>query len=209
MAYLGNDMQLPDAARAWPHRQGCARGSCGRTRSGSAPSGLRPVPVRVIFPDGVVLQASFGALEPLSKLRVRCLTHYDPSHDASLQASARFFYGQGRACVWRHTIDASMWMAFAVCAPQELVTACLLPSLAGFHLFTTPPKQVLKDLDASFYKAGLVPRGGGLLWRRAGRWPVLEDGGARPQGGQPFPSGAWNALRPESEACLDILILHS
>ena len=30
-----------------------------------------PIPVRVHFPDGLILQAAFSALDPLSKLHVR------------------------------------------------------------------------------------------------------------------------------------------
>ena len=30
-----------------------------------------PIPVRVHFPDGLIIQAAFSALDPLSKLHVR------------------------------------------------------------------------------------------------------------------------------------------
>ncbi|BDA50940.1 probable tether containing UBX domain for GLUT4 at C-terminar half [Coccomyxa sp. Obi] len=71
---------------------------------------LGPVPIRVHFPDDIILQASFGALEQLSVLR-------------------------------------------------DLIQKCLLPSVNSgkWQLYTTPPKQVIKDFSASFYTASLVP----------------------------------------------------
>ena len=41
---------------------------------------------------------------------------------------------------------------------QVLVSRLLVPELSSsFYLYTTPPRQVLKDMQASFYKAQLVP----------------------------------------------------
>ncbi|GFH09031.1 uncharacterized protein HaLaN_04096 [Haematococcus lacustris] len=45
---------------------------------------------------------------------------------------------------------------------QAAVAQLLLPGTA-FTLFVTPPKQVLKDMTQSFYKAGLVSLGRCLL----------------------------------------------
>jgi len=43
-------------------------------------------------------------------------------------------------------------------ALQALVRQTLLPSMANaFYLYTTPPRQVLKDQDATLYQSGLVP----------------------------------------------------
>eukprot|EP00195_Chlamydomonas_chlamydogama_P004892 CAMPEP_0202902588 /NCGR_PEP_ID=MMETSP1392-20130828/16940_1 /ASSEMBLY_ACC=CAM_ASM_000868 /TAXON_ID=225041 /ORGANISM="Chlamydomonas chlamydogama, Strain SAG 11-48b" /LENGTH=416 /DNA_ID=CAMNT_0049589375 /DNA_START=140 /DNA_END=1390 /DNA_ORIENTATION=- len=70
-----------------------------------------PVPVRVHFPDGVIMQAAYRATEPLS-----CL--------------------------------------------QELVSKVVGPALSkagAFYLYTTPPKQVLRNLEESLFKANLVP----------------------------------------------------
>jgi tether containing UBX domain for GLUT4 len=53
--------------------------------------------------------------------------------------------------------------AFPAAAPlaelRALVARALAPAAAagGFHLFTTPPKAVLRDMSASFYSAGFVP----------------------------------------------------
>lgn len=72
-------------------------------------AGYGPVAIRLHFPDGVILQASFAATEPLSALR-------------------------------------------------QLVARAVVPELAAaFQLFTTPPRTVLKDMDATFHKAQLVP----------------------------------------------------
>lgn len=42
-------------------------------------------------------------------------------------------------------------------ALHRLVQQCAASGLPKWYLYVTPPKQVLKDLDLSFYKAGLVP----------------------------------------------------
>lgn len=46
----------------------------------------------------------------------------------------------------------------AVAALYAFVDSCIAPELEGkFFLYTTPPRQVLKDLDATLYHAQLVP----------------------------------------------------
>lgn len=67
-----------------------------------------PIPVRVHFPDGSIVQADFKALETLASL-------------------------------------------------HKLVQQCMLPNLAQWYLYVTPPKQALKDHNLTFYKAGLLP----------------------------------------------------
>eukprot|EP00798_Chlamydomonas_sp_ICE-L_P005522 gene5522-4155_t len=73
------------------------------------------IPVRIQFPDGVIVQAAFSALETLNSL-------------------------------------------------QELVAKFVIKELGkkaktgyGFYLYTTPPRQPLKELDITFYQADLVP----------------------------------------------------
>lgn len=73
-----------------------------------------PIPVRVHFPDGSIVQADFKALETLVSL-------------------------------------------------HKLVQQCMLPNLAQWYLYITPPKQVLKDLSLTFYKAGLLPAANVLI----------------------------------------------
>lgn len=67
-----------------------------------------PIPVRLHFPDGSIVQANFKALDTLASL-------------------------------------------------QKLVQQCMLPNLPQWYLYVTPPKQALKDLSLTFYKAGLLP----------------------------------------------------
>ena len=48
-------------------------------------------------------------------------------------------------------------------ALQQLVQLCVQPNLPKWHLYVTPPKQVLKDLSLTFYKAGLLPAANVLI----------------------------------------------
>ncbi len=73
-----------------------------------------PVPVRIHFLDGTIVQAEFKPLEPLSAL-------------------------------------------------QKLVQQCVQPELPKWYMYVTPPKQVLKDLSLTFYKAGLLPAANVLI----------------------------------------------
>lgn len=96
-----------------------------------------PIPVRVHFPNGSIVQAEFKALETLASL-------------------------------------------------QKLVQQCTLPSLPQWYMYVTPPKQALKDLSLTFYKAGLLPAANvwiGMDGRHEG--PMLKPEIAALQGAPP------------------------
>ncbi|GAX84069.1 hypothetical protein CEUSTIGMA_g11493.t1 [Chlamydomonas eustigma] len=70
-----------------------------------------PIPVRIHFPDNIIVQAAFSALDTIAAL-------------------------------------------------QDLVAQVLTSDLSvkgAFYLYTTPPRQVLKDSDVTLFKAQLVP----------------------------------------------------
>ncbi|KAA6416558.1 MAG: plant UBX domain-containing 1 [Trebouxia sp. A1-2] len=48
-------------------------------------------------------------------------------------------------------------------ALQKLVQQCVQPELLKWYMYVTPPKQVLKDLSLTFYKAGLLPAANVLI----------------------------------------------
>lgn len=48
-------------------------------------------------------------------------------------------------------------------ALQKLVQLCVQPEVPKWYMYVTPPKQVLKDLSLSFYKAGLLPAANVLI----------------------------------------------
>ena len=48
-------------------------------------------------------------------------------------------------------------------ALQKLVQQCVQPNLPSWYMYVTPPKQVLKDLSLTFYKAGLLPAANVLI----------------------------------------------
>ncbi|KAG1678180.1 hypothetical protein FOA52_016117 [Chlamydomonas sp. UWO 241] len=57
-------------------------------------------------------------------------------------------------------VQAAFHATELLSAMQELMLKLVVPKLASpaaFYLYTTPPKQVLKDLSVSFFKALLVP----------------------------------------------------
>ncbi|KAK9806749.1 hypothetical protein WJX72_001368 [[Myrmecia] bisecta] len=54
-------------------------------------------------------------------------------------------------------IQASFQPLDTVAALQQLVERCLLPTKAKWYLYTTPPKQPLKEATVTLYSAGLVP----------------------------------------------------
>lgn len=46
---------------------------------------------------------------------------------------------------------------------QKLVQQCIQPELLKWYMYVTPPKQVLKDLTLTVYKAGLLPAANVLI----------------------------------------------
>ena len=49
-------------------------------------------------------------------------------------------------------------MLSAACPLQEFVQRCVVSEArSAFYLYTTPPRQQLKDLEATLYRAQLVP----------------------------------------------------
>ncbi|KAL0049556.1 hypothetical protein WJX82_004745 [Trebouxia sp. C0006] len=46
---------------------------------------------------------------------------------------------------------------------QKLVQQCIQPELLKWYMYVTPPKQVLKDLSLTVYKAGLLPAANVLI----------------------------------------------
>ena len=53
--------------------------------------------------------------------------------------------------------QASFQATEPLSAVHSFVTACLLPTAPSWYLYTTPPKQVLRDLRHTLFQAGLVP----------------------------------------------------
>ena len=54
-------------------------------------------------------------------------------------------------------MQASFQATEPLAALHSFVRACLLPGSPSWYLYTTPPKQVIKDLRPTLFQAGLVP----------------------------------------------------
>ena len=54
-------------------------------------------------------------------------------------------------------LQASFQATELLSAVHSFVKACLLPTAPSWYLYTTPPKQVLRDLRPTLFQAGLVP----------------------------------------------------
>ncbi len=86
---------------------------------------------------------------------------------------------------------------------QTFVKACLTPNGPSWYLFTTPPKQVLKDARPTLFQAGLVPAA--IVYIGISESPASSsmshiDSAQEPQNG--FPSKSDHLLRPELMAVL-------
>ena len=71
-------------------------------------------------------------------------TSYDPANCGELN--------NGMLC-----LQANFQATEPLSCLHSFAKACLLPNAPSWHLYTTPPKQVLKDLRPTFFQAGLVP----------------------------------------------------
>ncbi len=119
-----------------------AREAAARARAAA----LGPVPVRLHFPDGSIVQAEFAASQPVS----------------ALAALARV-----------------------------LVPPALAPAL---YLYTTPPKQVLKDPAATLFDLKLYPAAHVHVGADAGKAPAAAAAAAT---AAVAAAGASGWLRPE------------
>ncbi|KAK9826039.1 hypothetical protein WJX74_007186 [Apatococcus lobatus] len=106
-------------------------------------------------------------------------------------------------------LQASFQATDPLAALQSFVKACLLPTLPSWYLYTTPPKQVLKDLQPTLFQAGLVPAANVYLGISG---PTVQARGAssQPVSSQEAPQnghmtdreGMRQLLRPEVEAVM-------